>query len=295
MATHFNIFAWRIPWTEEPGRPWSIGSQRVRHDQSDLAGTHTWKYFKPVKLPKNWCFWTVMLEMTLVSPLDCKDIKSVNPKGNQSWIFIGRTDAEAPILWPPDAKNWLIEKDRDAGKDWKQEEKETTEDEMVGWHHWIDGDEFEQGPGVGDGQGSLTCCSPWGRKESDTTERLDWAETTRLYHIAQGFVVVWFLSHQLDGHDFEQTPGDSEGQGSLVCCSLWGGEESDTTEQLNSRWFTGAPYIMNINLLSFFTCQSCQSFSFYVLSDFWFQMISSTLIYTCSSIFYPDVFMDFCL
>ena len=173
MATHFSIFAWRIPWTEEPGRPSSIGSQRVRHDESDLARTHAWKYFKPMKLSKNWCFWTVMLEKTLESPLDYKDIKSVNPKGNQSWIFIGRTDAEAPILWPPYAKNWLIEKDCDAGKDWKQEEKGTTEDEMVGWHHRLDGDEFEQGPGVGEGQRSLACCSPWGRKESDTT---DWTE-----------------------------------------------------------------------------------------------------------------------
>ena len=103
------------------------------------------------------------------------EIKSVNPKGNQSWIFIGRTDAkaEAPILRPPDAKNWLIGKAPDAGKDWRQE-KGTTEDEMIGWHHWLDGHEFEQASGVGDGQGSLACCSPGGRKESDTTERLNW-------------------------------------------------------------------------------------------------------------------------
>ena len=101
----------------------------------------------------------MVLEKTLESPLDCKEIKPVNPKGNQPWIFIGRTDAEAepPILWPKDVKNWLIGKDPDAGKDWRQEEKGTTEDEMVGWHHWLDGHEFEQSPGVGEGQGSLAC------------------------------------------------------------------------------------------------------------------------------------------
>ena len=121
--------------------------------------------------PKNWCFWTVVLEKALESPLDCKEIQPVHPKGNQSWIFIRRTDAEAeaPKLGPPDAKSWFIGKDPDAGKDWGQEE-ETTEDEMTGWHHWLDGHEFEQAPGAGDGQGGLVCCSPWGRIESDTTE-----------------------------------------------------------------------------------------------------------------------------
>ena len=102
------------------------------------------------------------LEKTLESPLDCKKIKPVNPKGNQSWIFIGRTEAKAPILWSSDAKNWLIRKDPNAGKDWRQE-KGTTEEEMVGWHHQLNGHEFEQAPGVGDGQGSLVSCSPWGR------------------------------------------------------------------------------------------------------------------------------------
>ena len=110
----------------------------------------------------------MVLEKTLESPLDCKDIKPVNPKESQSWIVIGRTDAEAeaPILWPPDAKNWLIGKDPDAGNDWRQEEKGATEDEMVEWHHWLDGHKFEQALGVGDGQGSLACCIPWGHKES---------------------------------------------------------------------------------------------------------------------------------
>ena len=127
--------------------------------------------------PKNRCFWTVVLEKTLESPLDCKEVQPVNPKGNRSWIFIGRTDAEneVPILWPPDAKNWLIGKDPDAGKDWRQE-KRTTEGEMVGWHHQLDGHEFEQAPGVGDGQGSLPCCTPWGHKELDMTELLNWTE-----------------------------------------------------------------------------------------------------------------------
>ena len=132
-------------------------------------------------VPKNWCFWTVVLEKTLESPLDCKEIKSVNPKGNQSWIFIGRTNAEAPILWPPDAKNWLIGKDPDARKDWRRAEKGTTEDEMAGWHHWLDGHEFEWSPGVGDGQGGLACCDSWGRKESDTTEWLNWTELRGYY------------------------------------------------------------------------------------------------------------------
>ena len=125
----------------------------------------------------NWCFWAVALK-TLESPLDCKEIQPVHPKGDQSWVFIGRTDAETetPILWPPDAKNWLIGKDPDAWRDWGQEEKGMTEDEMAGWHHRLSGHEFEQASGVGDGQGSLACCSPWGCKESDTTEWLNWTE-----------------------------------------------------------------------------------------------------------------------
>ena len=128
--------------------------------------------------PKNWCFWTVVLEKTLESPLDCKEIKPVNPKENQSWIFIRRTDTEVetPILWTPEVKNRLTGKDSDPGKGWRQEEKGTTEDEMVGWHHWLYGHEFEQPLGVGDGQGSLVCCSPWGCKELDMTEWLNWTE-----------------------------------------------------------------------------------------------------------------------
>ena len=129
-------------------------------------------------VPKNWYFWTVVLEKTLESLLNCKEIQPVYPKGNQSWIFIGRTDigAETPILWPPDAKSWLIWKDYDTGKDWRQEKKGTTENESVGWHHRLNGHGIGWTPGVGDGQGGLVCCSSWGLKESDTTERLNWTE-----------------------------------------------------------------------------------------------------------------------
>ena len=131
-------------------------------------------------VPKNWCFWTVELEKTLESSLGCKEIQPVYPKGDQSWVFIGRTDVEAeiPILWPPDAKSWLIWKDPDVGKDWGQEEKGTTEDEMAGWHHRLDGHGFGRTSADGDGQGGLACCGSWGRKESDTTESLNWTELT---------------------------------------------------------------------------------------------------------------------
>ena len=120
----------------------------------------------------------VVLEKTLEGPLECKEIQPVHSKGDQSWVFFGRNDAKAktPILWLPHAKSWLIGKDSDAGRDWGQEEKGTTEDEMAGWHHWLDGCESEWTPGVGDGQGGLACCNSWGRKESDTTERLNWTK-----------------------------------------------------------------------------------------------------------------------
>ena len=132
--------------------------------------------YKESWAPKTWCFWTVVLKKTLESPLDCKEIQPVHPKGYQSWIFIGRTDTEVetPTLWPPGVKKWLIWKDPDSGKDWRWEEKGTTEDEMIGWHPWLYGHESEQAPGVGDGQGSLACCSPRCHKELDTTEQLNW-------------------------------------------------------------------------------------------------------------------------
>ena len=125
-----------------------------------------------------------MLEKTLERPLDYKELQPVNPTGNQSWIFIEKTDAEveAPILWPPDAKNWLTGKGPDAGKDGRQK-KGMTEDEVVRWHHWLDGREFEQALGVGDGQGSLACHSPWGHKELDMTERLNWSDAIKPSHL----------------------------------------------------------------------------------------------------------------
>ena len=126
---------------------------------------------------KKWCFWTVVLVKTHESPLDSKEIQPVHPKGNQSWLFIGKTDTEAetPILWPPDAKSWLIREDPDAGEDWGQENR-TTEDEMIGCHHQLNENQFEKPPGTGDLQGSLECSSPWVLKELDTTEQLKWTE-----------------------------------------------------------------------------------------------------------------------
>ena len=128
--------------------------------------------------PKNWCFWTVVLEKTLESPLDCKEFQPVHSEGDRPWVFFGRNDAKAetPVLWPPHVKRWLLGKDSDAGRDWGQEEKGTTEDEMAGWHHRLDGHEFEWTLGVGDGQGGLACCNSWGRKELDMIERLNWTE-----------------------------------------------------------------------------------------------------------------------
>ena len=164
-----------------------------------MYGCVSWTIKKAEHL-KSWCFWTVVLDKTLESPLDSKEIKPVNPKGNQSWIFIGGCDAEAeaPLLWPPDAKSWLIRKDPDAGKDWMQEEKGTTEDEMVGWHHWLNGHEFEQAPGSGEGQRSLVCCSPRGWKELHMTERLNnnnnkWTyiqNRNRLIDLEKGLIVT---------------------------------------------------------------------------------------------------------
>ena len=177
------------PWKKTYDQPRQhIKKQRHYFVDKDLSSqsygfsySHVWMWeldYKEGWEPKNWCFWTVVLEKTLESPLDCKEIQPVHPKWNQSWIFIARTDleAETPILWPPDSKNWLIGKDPDAGNDWRQEEKGTTEDEIVGWHHWLDAHDFEQALGVGDRQRSLVCCSPWGNKESDMTEWLNWTD-----------------------------------------------------------------------------------------------------------------------
>ena len=136
-------------------------------------------------VPKNWCFWTMVLEKTLESPLDCKEIQPVHPKGDQSWVFFRRNDAKAetPVLWPPHVKSWLIGKDSYAGRDCGQEEKVTIENEIARWHHQLDEREFQWTPGVGDGQGGLACCYSWGCKESDMTERLNWTEALILQKI----------------------------------------------------------------------------------------------------------------
>ena len=163
----------RFPESGPLVTPWSFNSALNCHyffnkgpsSQSFVfSSSLVWMWeldYKESWVPKNWCFWTVVLKKTLESPLDCKEIQPVHPKGNQSLIFIERTDAEAetPIFWPPDAKSWLIWKDPAAGKDWRREEKGMTEDEMVGWHHQFNGREFEQALGDGEGQGSLACCS----------------------------------------------------------------------------------------------------------------------------------------
>ena len=155
---------------------------------------------------QNWCFWTVLLENTLESPLDCKEVQLVNSEGDQPWDFFGRNDAKAetPVLWPPHAKSWLIGKDSDVERDWGQEEKGTTEDDMAGWHHWLDGHESEWTLGLGDGQGGLACCDSWSRKESDTTERLNWTELNiilskiwiKVSNISFFLVLLWPLKFQ---------------------------------------------------------------------------------------------------
>ena len=167
---------WLQPWNYKMLAPWKKSYdkprqhiKKQRHCFADkglsnqsygFSSSCVWMWELDLKegwVPKNWCFWTRVLEKTRESPLDCKEIQLVNRKRNQSWIVIGRTDAEdrAPILWPANVKDWLIGKDPDAGKDWRQEEKRMTEDEMVGWQHWLNGHEFEQAPGDNEGQGSL--------------------------------------------------------------------------------------------------------------------------------------------
>ena len=163
-----HYFASKVPSSQSYG----FSSSHVR----------MWElHYKESWASKNWCFWTVVLKKILESPLNCKEIQLVHPKGDQSWVFIWRIDieAETSILWPPHVKSWLIGKDSDAGRDWGQEGKGMTEDEMAGWHHWLNGREFEWTLGFGDGQGGLVCCDSWGHKESDLTERLNWTELRR--------------------------------------------------------------------------------------------------------------------
>ena len=155
------VWMWELDYKEI----WALKNWCFQTVVLEKTCSHVWMWeldYKEIWTLKNWCFWTVVLEETLQSLLDCKEIQPVHPKGDQSWIFLGRIEAEAEtlILWPPDAKNWLLGKDPDAGKNWRREEKGTTEDEMVGWHHHLNRHEFEQAPRVGDGQGSLVCCSP---------------------------------------------------------------------------------------------------------------------------------------
>ena len=179
------------PWKESYDQPRQhIKKQRhyfsnkgPSHQGYAFSSGHVWMWDLDCEESwalKNLCFWTVVLEKTLESPLDCKEIQPVHPKGDQSWVFFGRTDAEAetPVLWRPHAKCWLLGKEPDAGGDWGQEEKGTTEDEMVGWHCQLDEHEFEWTLRVGDGQGGLVCWDSWGHKELDTTEQLNWTETS---------------------------------------------------------------------------------------------------------------------
>ena len=185
-AFMLQLQSWVVVWLTEPEIylykkvALTSGCENWAYLWCEVAVTsRTWQLdYKETWAPKNWCFWTVVLEKTLESPMDCKNMQPVHPKGNQSQIFIGGTDAEAetPILWPPDVKNWLIGKDPDTGKDWRQGEKGMTEDEMVGWSHRLNGHEFEWTLAVGDGQGVLVCCSPCICIDSDTTEQLNWTD-----------------------------------------------------------------------------------------------------------------------
>ena len=179
------------PWKESYDQP-RQHTKKQRHYFANkspssqgygFSSGHVWMWELDCEeswMPKNWCFWTVVLEKTLESALDCKEMQPVHSKGDQSWVFFGRNDAEAetPVLWPPYSKSWLTGKDSDAGRDSGQEEKGMTEDEMVGLHR-LDGHRFEWTPGVGDGQGGLACCSSWGWKESDTTEWLNWTDMVK--------------------------------------------------------------------------------------------------------------------
>ena len=172
------------PWKKNYNQPrqhikkqrYYFANKGLSSQSNGFSSSHVWMWEMDCKeswVPKNWYLWTVVLGKTLESPLDCKEIQPVHPKGNQSWIFIGRTDAEAegPILWPPDAKSWLIRKYSDAGKDWRQEEKGVAEDEMIGWHHWLNGHEFEQTQGDSEGQRNLVCCSSWSLNRNTSKSR----------------------------------------------------------------------------------------------------------------------------
>ena len=177
----------------------SVGLKGPSSQSYGFSSGHVWLWeldYKESWVLRNWCFGTLVLKKTLESSLDCKEIQPVHPK-DQSWIFIGRTDAESPILWPPDAKNWLTGKEPDAEKDWRREEKGTTDDEMVGWHYQLNGHEFKQALGVGDGQGSLACCSPWEHRvgHSWVTELNIFLDSTyKWYYMIFVFLYLTLLS-----------------------------------------------------------------------------------------------------
>ena len=196
---------------------------------------------------KNWCFRTVVLEKNLESPLNCKEIQVVHPKGDRSWVFFGRTDVDAEILilWPPDAKSWLIWKYPDAGEDWGQEKKGTTEDEMVGWNHWHNGHGFGWTPGVGDGQGGLAYCCSWGRKESDTTEQLNWTDLRGCF-----MGVVPYLDEFL--------------------LYLWGGWRSPCLTPLSSSLLLLKCILYVDKEIGFFILQSLYTFLTYVVRNYFF-------------------------
>ena len=189
----------------------------VHSQHYGFSSSHVWIWeldHKESWVPKNWYFWSMMLEKSLESPLYCKEIQPVNAKGNQSWIFTGMTDAEAEtlILWPPNMNKWLIGKDPGAGKDWRQE-KGMTEDEMVGWYHWLDGHKFDKAPRIGDGQGTLACCSRWGRKELDMTDRLNW-----LTDIVQDLSASSKINCNTHTHKHKNKSADIK---SAFCCFIW--------------------------------------------------------------------------
>ena len=177
--------------------------------------------YKEGWVPKNWCFQIVVLEKILKSPLDCKKIKPVSPIGNQPWIFTEglMLKLKLQILCLPDAKCQLIGKDRDAGKDWRQEEKEATEDEMVGWHHWLNGHEFEQNPGDGEGQGGLVSCSPWGHKE--LTQLSDWTEQQQPYFFLVFLLLVFLLNSVLHSVNTDWTSSCLSSQFSSSFSKYW--------------------------------------------------------------------------
>ena len=251
MATHSSILAWRIPWAEEPGGLQSMGSQRVRHDWATSFHFTSLQRLKKA-VPKNWCLQTVVLEKTPESLLDGKEIKPVNLKGNQPWILVGRTgaEAEAPVFWSSDTHSQLIGKIPDVGKHWVQKER-ASGDEMARWHHRCNRHELGQISGDGEGQGGLVCCRPWGRKESDTTGWLNNSNNNKNYTLVSSSDISlaghrWSSSHSTSqvgckwslaivytkakGFSWRRQrqptpvllPGKSHGRRSLGGCSPWG-------------------------------------------------------------------------